>query len=226
MDRRLMLALALGALVSTGGATTTLAAKPPTTWDGLVQVPSKRLKLVYLAPQADFRGYTKLMLDPTEVAFKKNWARDYNSNRRGVSGRVSDDEVEKAVVKGVEVASDIFAQAFTSAGYQIVTAAGPDVLRVRTGIADISVTSPERIVAGRSYSFSNEAGFATLVVEVRDSQTGALLGRAVDGRVAGDDGALMRNRVTNRADFRELVKAWAKHSAAGLQELIRRTPAA
>src|SRR4051794_19727407 len=59
-------------------------------WDGLVKVKSKRLELVYLAPGADFRGYTKVMIDPTEVAFRKNWQRDQN-NSRTLSYRVDDE---------------------------------------------------------------------------------------------------------------------------------------
>ncbi|MFL5297915.1 MAG: DUF3313 family protein [Phenylobacterium sp.] len=226
MIRRQVIVLALAAAIGAAGANPVMGAKPPTQWDGLMQVPSKKLKLVYLAPDADFRGYKKVMLDPTEVAFQKNWAKDYNSTRTGLSGRVSDAEVQKVVAKSIEVSNDIFAQAMVDAGYPVVTQAGPDVLRVRNGIINISVTAPERNDMGRSHTFSNEAGYATLVVEVRDSMTGALLGRAVDGRVAGDNGSLMRNRVTNRADFRSLVKAWAKHSANGLTELTRRAPGA
>jgi hypothetical protein len=224
MKRRQILVWALAAAIASSVGVSSQAAKPPETWDGLVQTKSKRLKLVYLAPQADFRGYRKVMLDPTEVAFKKNWARDYNSTAVGLSGRVSDADVQKTVVKAVAAANDLFAEAFTEAGFPVVTEPGPDVLRVATGVVNVSVTAPERMTGGRSYSFSNEAGYATLVVEVRDSMTGAILGRAVDGRVAGDNGAFMRNRMTNRADFRQLVKTWAKHSADGLKILTGRTP--
>ena len=47
---------------------------PAAKLDGLVRVKSKRLDVVYLQPGADFRSYTKVMLDPTEVAFAKNWS--------------------------------------------------------------------------------------------------------------------------------------------------------
>src|SRR4029450_2663864 len=106
-------------------------AKPPTNWDGLVQVKSKRMDLVYLQPGADFRGYTKVLLEPPEVAFQKNWARDYNSSTRSLSSRVSDREVQEAISAGVTAASEIFAEAWTKGGYEVVAAAGPDVLRVR-----------------------------------------------------------------------------------------------
>src|SRR6476659_2169258 len=71
------------------------AAKPPATWDGLVQVKSKRLDLVYLQPGADFRGYTKVLIEPTEVAFAKDWQRQYNSSTRALSRRVSDSEMQR-----------------------------------------------------------------------------------------------------------------------------------
>jgi len=200
------------------------AAKAPATWDGLIQVPSKRLDLVYLQPGADFRGYTKVMLDPTEVAFQKNWQRDYNSTNRDLSSRVSDQDVQYAIKKGVEAASDIFADAWTKGGYQVVDAAGPDVLRVTTGVVNIRVSAPERYGAGRSLTFANEAGSAALVVEVRDSMTGAILGRAVDQRLAGDDFTTWRTSVSNRADFRDMVQTWATISVRGMSELKALSP--
>jgi hypothetical protein len=59
---------------------------------------------------------------------------------------------------------------------------------------------------------------------VRDSLTGALLGRAVDRRLAGDNTVGQRNRVTNRSDFRRLVTRWAELSIRGLNELKIRAP--
>src|SRR5664279_311742 len=52
--------------------------------DGLVEVKSKRLDHVYLRPGADFRGYTKVMLDPTQVTFASNWLTDLNNRRIAV----------------------------------------------------------------------------------------------------------------------------------------------
>src|SRR5207244_2107883 len=76
-----------------------MTAKPkaPDTWDNLVRVSSKKLDLVYLQPGADFRGYSKVIIDPTEVAFRKDWARDYNRDIRGVSRRVSEKDVRTAI---------------------------------------------------------------------------------------------------------------------------------
>lgn len=205
-------------------ASSAALSKPPTSWDGLAQVKSKRLDLVYLQPGADFRVYTKVILEPTEVAFAKNWQRDYNRNSRGLSGRVSDADVQEAIKEGAKAATDIFTNAFTKGGYAVVTEPGPDVLRVKTGIVNISVSAPDQPAAGRSYSFAGEAGYATLFVEARDSETGALLGRAVDQGIAGDNSAAWRTAGSNRADFRQLAQRWADISVHGISELKSLSP--
>jgi hypothetical protein len=223
MDRRQLLPAALLAF-ALATATPALAAKPPTTWDGLLQIKTKRFDLVYLAPGATFTGYTKVKLDPTEVSFEKNWRRDYNSQGIGISRDISEKDLQKAVTQGVAAASEIFVEEFNKGGYQVVTEAGPDVLWLRTGVLNVRVSAPDTMEPGRTYTFANDAGEATYFIEVRDSTTGALLGRAVDRRLAGDNTIGQRNRATNRSDFRRLVERWAELSIRGLNELKARAP--
>lgn len=224
MNRRQVSALALAFVIAGAVSAPVGAAKPPASWDGLVLLKSKKLDAVYLQPGADFRVYTKVMLDPTEIAFEKNWRRDYNSSSMLGAQRITETEVQELIVEGVKAASDLFAEASQEGGYAVVNAAGPDVLRVRTAVLNIRVSAPDQQTASRSYSFANEAGSAVLVVEVRDSMTGALMGRAVDGRVIGDTTVGWRNQVTNRSDFRRTVKDWASTSIRGLDELKARSP--
>jgi hypothetical protein len=221
MRRELAIILLSSALWVTG---VTEAAKPPVTWDGLVQVPSKKLDLVYLQAGADFRAYTKVMIDPTEVAFEKNWARNYNRSTSSPSSRVSDSEVQKIVAEAVGAASDIFAEAWTKGGYAVVNAPGPDVLQVKTGVLNIAVNAPDRMTAGRTRTYAPEGGRATFFVEVRDSTSGALLGRAVDQRIVGDDFYGWRTSGSNRADFRRQVQRWAELSVRGMNELKALSP--
>jgi hypothetical protein len=165
------------------------------------------------------------MLDPVHVAFKKGWQKDYNSTKRGHSGRVTDADMQRAVDKAVADSGDIFAKAFTAAGYPVVTAPGPGVLRVSTALVNISISAPDIPTAGRSSVYSSEAGSATLVVEARDSTTGALLGAAMDARLVGDNSIMMRRTtVSNRADFQRVVSDWARISARGLGELKAASP--
>lgn len=220
MDRRdfarfAVAGLALGTFVNARAADA-----PPTTWDGLVRVPSKKIKFVYLAPKTDFKPYTAVMIDPTEVAFGKDWIRNYNEQQADPTGQIEASDIRNAVTDGVKRSSAIFDKAFADGGYQVVTTAGPNVLRVRTAILNIQVASPDLMSSmSRTITNSSAAGSAMLVVEVRDSQSNALLGRAVDQRLAGEGGSVLRNSVTNHSDFQELVKTWAKASVAGLNEL-------
>ncbi len=195
------------------------AAEAPTTWDDLKLVKSGRSQRVYLLPGANFGAYTKVMLDPTEVAFRKNFVRDYNRSSGTVSRRISEEDANRALDQVKDSMGDIFAEEYQKAGFQVVQQPGPDVLRIRTGVIDLVVNSPDIRSSGRTYSASWEAGEATLVVEARDSQTGALLGRALDRRLAGDTQPYLRNAVTNKADFKILFRKWAKASSEGLKRL-------
>lgn len=203
-------------------ATMPLAAKQPATWDGLQLVKARKVDAVYLLPQADFRVYAQVMLDPTEVAFRKDWQRDQNSSV-GID-RISDQDARRILDQARAGFEKIFAKAYTDAGYQVVTAPGPDVLRVRTAVLDLDVSAPDRMSAGRTRTFSREAGAATLVIEARDSLSGALLGRAVDTDVVGDVGPYLRNSATNAGAFEATFARWAKISVKGLAELKALSP--
>ena len=163
MMRALMTAILAAALLIVAPAADA-ATKPQTSWDGLVQVKSKRLSAAYLLPGADFRPYTKVMMDQTEVDFRKNWLRDYNSSA-GLSARMSDADAQKILDQVRTGFEKIFIKAYQDAGYQVVAAPGPDVMRLRTGVINLAITAPDRMTPGRSYTFSRDAGEATLVLE-------------------------------------------------------------
>ncbi len=218
-----VLSAAFAAIVLSGS--TAYAQRPPAEWDGLVRVESRHFDVVYLAPGADFSGYTKVMLDQTEVAFKRNWMRDYNNRTRGLQGRISEEEAREILAAAQAGFQDVFREVYAQRGIQVVTEPGPDVLRLRTAVTDLDVVAPDLMTPGRTRTYSEEAGEATIVIEVRDSMSGAILGRGVDRRAAGDNSfVLRRSRVTNRADFERMFRSWAEYSADALRRL-RSTPA-
>ncbi len=215
-----LIVAALALAVAASSAT----AKAPATWDGLVQVKSKKLGLAYLLPHADFRAYSKVMFDPPQVAFSKNWQRDYNRTSMTLSGRVSDKDVRDAVTQGEASLAKIFPERFTHEGYQVVTEPGTDVLRLGVAIVNLEVNAPERDVPGRSRTYAVDAGEATFAIEARDSLTGQLLGRAVDRREAGEGPTYRRNYSSNLADFEALFDNWARIAARGLTDLKASSP--
>lgn len=220
--RGIRLALAALALVAVAPAS---ADKLPADWDGLVHVQAKKLAAVYLRPDADFRAYSKVMFDPSQAAFEKNWAQNYNAQTMSLSNRVTDSDVQNRIAEVQAGLDKIFPETFTKEGYQIVTAPGPAVARISVGIVNLSITAPD-VGTGFGANFAVDAGEATLVVEVRDSVTNQLLGRGLDRRAAGaDEGdGFPRNAVTNRDDFKQLFQTWATIAAKGLTELRETSP--
>jgi hypothetical protein len=196
------------------------AQNPSAEWDGLVRVESRHFDAVYLAPGADFSGYTKVMLDPTEVSFRRNWQRDFNNRSRSLSNRISDQEARDILSAAQAGFQDVFRQVYAQRGIQVVEEPGPDVLRLRTAVANLDVAAPDLMTPGRTRTYSSEAGEATIVIEVRDSMSGAILGRGVDRRTVGDSAFMLRrSRVTNRADFERMFRSWAEYSADALARL-------
>ncbi len=190
------------------------------TWDGLVEVKSPKMDVGFLLPGADFRGYSKVMLDQPEVAFRKDWMKSMNS---GMDRRVTEADARKILETVGSNTMDIFTEAFTKAGYQVVTTPGADVLRVRSGVVDLYVNAPDTMSSGFTRTFTANAGEATLVLELRDSLTNALLGRVLDRREAqGMRGA--SNSITNLSEFRQVAKSWAGLSVKGLAALKAHSP--
>ena len=179
----------------------------------------------FLAPGADFRPYTKLMVDPTQVAFSKDWMKSMNDRTRDLSRRVTDEDAAKILEAARTNFDDIFHEEFTKAGYEIVTSPGPDVLRVLTGVVNLYINAPDTMSAGRTRTYTTNAGEATLFIEVRDSMTGALLGRVLDRRETRESmGPQLTSSVTNASDFRLLFKQWAGIAIKGLAELKAVSP--
>ena len=219
MQRIVLAAIAAASMIA---ATPLAAAKLPDTWDGLYRVDSKKMEGVYLLPQADFRTYTKVILSPTDIAFRKNWQRD--QNQENLANRVDDSDARRILDSARDGFQDIFRKAYEKAGYQVVTTPGPDVLRILTAVVNLDVQAPDTMSPGITRTYSRDAGSATLAVEARDSLTGALLARVVDAQELDNVGVYIRNRATNSMAFEQVFEDWAKRSAEGLTKLKAMSP--
>lgn len=88
-------------------------------------------------------------------------------------------------------------------------------LMLGSAAADLFVNAPDVRSAGRSRTFTTNAGDAMLVLETRESHTNALRGRVIDRReTRGMQG--QGNRVTNTAEFRTLARNRARISTGKL----------
>jgi hypothetical protein len=216
---------ALGLLTSLAAGWALAAKDVPDNWDGLVRVKAKRMDAAFLAPGADFRAYTKVMLDPAHVAFHKDWFKNINETSPGVSRDVTQEDAEKILARARTGFSEVFTKEFEKAGIGVVTEPGPDVLRLSPAVIDLYINAPDTQSAGMSRTYTMDAGEATVLLEARDSVSGALLGRVLDRRETQGAGvATVTSSVTNIAEFERLFSQWAKIVIKGFGELKAQSP--
>jgi len=198
------LALASLALLSVAA----FAAKPPEEWDGLKLVKLKGLDAAYARPGADFSIYTKIIIDPIQVAFAKNWDKKSTVYKQKLSTK----ELDDIKTKLGKLAEETFAEEFSKKnGMQIVSEPGPEVLRFSSAIVDLWPRAVDTQEPGRNYTYTTSAGSATLYAELRDSETGQLIGRVVDAREARNSSTMRwTNSVENTAEARAMVSDWAR----------------
>jgi hypothetical protein len=183
---------------------------PAVTHDGLKLVPSKNVALVYIRDGATLAGYNKVMIDPVQVAFDKSWSRD----RRDIR----EDERERIRQELADEFRQVFTEVLEEGGrYQIVETGGPDVLRVTAAILDLYATAPDVQRAGRNKTYTVSAGRMTLVAELRDTESGAILARVADRKEASNSNTFTwTTRASNTADARRILRSWAGALRKGL----------
>ena len=216
--------LAISALLLSGCETTsgppaqiTMAAEE--TFDGLRLVNDTRAQKVWIRPGLDLSRYSKIWPQSAGIQFRPV---------EGTSRRQSEFPVSDLARERLRsIMSDAFqAQLAQLEHYEIVDAAGPDVMTVRGALLDVvSFVPPER--TGRSDVFISTVGAMTFVVELRDSESNAVIVRTADRRAAQRPGNTLQqsNRVTNQAEVRRLAQRWALWLREGLEALPDHTPA-
>ncbi len=216
-------ALALCALAVAAAAPARAAEE---TWEGLTRVPAKRLQYVYLLEGADFRRYSKVMLDPPQVSFRKDWLADVNRGERSPSRKLTQSDVQRIQKALSEGFDDVLAQSFARAGWQVVRSPGPDVLRLTPMLVNVDASAPQKPSESASRTYAVRAGSATVGLDVRDSDTGMLLGRVADRKSTTDYAGqlVVTDRVTNRSDFEALLGAWSRTFVEGLATLKELSP--
>jgi hypothetical protein len=92
------------------------------------------------------------------------------------------------------------------------------VLRVKVKIMNLYANAPDTAVAGVR-TFTVSAGEMTLLLELYDSETGAILARVVDRQEARSTGRMqISNSVTNAGDAAQIANGWARLLKKGLDK--------
>jgi hypothetical protein len=186
--------------------------------DGLVRRPSQQIDMVFVAPGASLAAYQRVILDPVNLAFKLDWQQR--------NPDVSASDVGRIRSQGAAVFHEIFSNALTMQhGYPITMQPAPDTLRVSASLTELDVSAAPG-TAGNQRMFIVSPSDLTLTLELRDSQSGALLARAIDkekGRTFGN--LKVEGSVENSAEARRALDMWAGLLRAALDN-ARGTPQA
>jgi hypothetical protein len=209
----------IAAILLAGLPVLALAQLPPEMVD-LKPVKTKRMDQGYLLPGTDFSVYKKVMVDPAQVSFNKNWMKDMN--RSGdLAKKISQEDMQKIAEAARSGFGEIFAETFKRAGIEVVSAPGPDVLRVTPAVINLYINAPSVGGSSATRTYAVQAGQASLVIALRDSVAGTLLGMALDKKETrtASAGPVLADGVTNRAEFEVLFRRWAETAVKGFNEL-------
>jgi hypothetical protein len=185
-------------------------------YDGLKPISVKGIDLAYARPGASLVGYDKVIIEPVEVAFRKDW----NPKKTGSELRLGATERENIRTGVAKIVHDEFVKALEAgSGYKVVAEPGPDVLRVKAAILNLYVNAPDSRTASRTRTYTLSAGEMTLVAELRDSESGELLARVVDRQEARRSNHLtLTDSAVNADEAREIASAWARVLRNGLDK--------
>ncbi len=185
---------------------------PDLSKEGMQLTIETRSTIAYQKSGVNFSGYSKVKILPSVVAFKKNWERDYNRDHLTTSTRVRDEDVIRIKNEVALLFDEIFKQEFAkAANIDLVENVSSNTLIMRPAIIDLDVHAPDLRSANNVRVYAQEAGRATLFIELYDGVSGEILARIVNSAVAGDHSYHQwATRVSNRADATRMIKKWAK----------------
>jgi hypothetical protein len=179
-------------------------------FENLVPVEDARVGMAYIDPEADFSVFKRVMILDTFVAFRSGWQRDQRRGTRGV--RVTTGDMDRIKSDVATLFNEVFIETLSADdGFEVVDAADEDVLLIRAAIIDLDITAPDTMSAGRSTTFTASSGAATMYIELFDSVSGQIIGRAADRQTVRNSAGTISwsNRVSNTNDARRMFRGWA-----------------
>lgn len=202
--------LALGVLTAAWlvGCTTTPVATNQMSHDGLVKMERSGFDQVWVKQGYDLSPYKRIKLEGVGIEYRPVKCTSAAARRASTDAFCLDDRQKQRL-------QDIMKEAFTeelgkSTRFKLTNETGPDVLLIRGALLDVVSYVPPDLI-GRGDIFLSSVGEATLVFEIRDSASNAILARVADRRAAESATTMPErsNRVTNAYDVERAARAWA-----------------
>jgi hypothetical protein len=219
--RTTVFVIAIFILAGCASTTPTLDISPEAemTFDGLYPVEDSLADAAWAREGVELSQYSKILLHNVGVEYRPGGESGRTYHARSQGGPFEVTEKQKKAFE--RVMKETFREELAkSEHFTLVDEAGPDVLLVRGGLLDVVSYVPADPIGVRDKIFLSRVGEATLVLEVRDSITEAILARAVDRRAAESAFDFKEsNRVNNTVEVKRLARTWARILRERLDEL-------
>ncbi len=185
-----------------------------TSFDGLQKVASKYFDAAFVRPGVDFGRYRELLVSRSELAFR-------TPDREKQQFPLTEEQKERFR----QLLDDEFANELANAkNLRMTDSPGPEVLGLRVRVQGIVATVPPRTIGSIGWgNFALEAlGEATLVIELRDSESEEILAKVFDRRAI--DGIAVAQKqgppVTRWEEVEAVCKRWAATVRARLDVVV------
>ena len=160
----------------------------------------------YINPNIDASKYNKFIVDPVAI----------NLSKEGKDENIDPEEMKKlAKFFRKQIAVEL------NKGYQIVNSPGHDVIRIRTSISEIDKTNPLLNIHPGTKIMGGGLGGAGAEMELVDSQSGQIIGAAIDN----DKGSRLSigAGLTWYGHAEEVMENWAEDLKKKIDELHGKT---
>ena len=183
---------------------------------GLKKVEDAKVGVAYVDPDADFSVFKRVAIADPYVAFRANWRRDQNRERMRPIPASQMEEIRSDVAS---LLKEVFTERLEADdGYEFTKEVGYDVLLVKPAIVDLDINLPETGPRAATVSVSTSAGSAVLYIELFDSVTGDIIGRAADRQGVSTDEFQVTGPAFGEAAARHIFEGWADKLRGFLDE--------
>ena len=181
---------------------------------GLAKKDVKGIDTAYVRPGATLADYSKVLLKPVQVSFRKGWLQQ---PLPGSKFPINPADAQKIREKVAKLMDDEFRKELAAGGYQVTNAPGDDVLEVEAAVVNLYVAAPAAVKSPTLKTIAVSAGEMSLVAQLADSTSGDVLARVFDYASAHENTrAQSISSVENEAEARAIVRTWAKTLRASL----------
>ena len=196
--------------------------KAEVTVDGLHRASGSQYRKVWVRPDAMIGDYDAFILEPVSISYK----RDPRGRTRCMTGGLASHHNVSYCADNYALTSSqtesfksemwsVFSRELARAEHlREVTEPGPGILSISAVVTDLVVEVPTEPLPGRDRILASSFGRMTLLLELRDSESGEILARAEDRREArlhDSHGTRLydSNPVSNASAARRVFSRWA-----------------